>query len=263
MGDRSHKAVVQESFTQQAEAYAVAPAVADPDRIARFVEAIAPNSNSRLLDVACGPGFLALAFAKRCRETVGIDLTRAPLKIARRNREKLGLKNADFLVADADYLPFPDETFDVVVSRLALHHLQDPGSVLREMARVCRTNGKLAVEDLLSSEHQERARFHNEVEQLRDPSHTRALARSELLRVLSAAALETERVFSSEVVHNLERWLANTQTPPDKAARIRKMIEIDAREEKSDLRPFFKDGEWFFHHSMLAIMTRKSSSSEE
>ena len=263
MGDRSHKAIVQESFTQQAEAYAAAPAVADPDRIARFVDSVAPNSDSRLLDVACGPGFLALAFAKQCRETVGIDLTQAPLEIACRNREKLGLKNTHFLVADADYLPFPDETFDVVVSRLALHHLQDPGSVLREMARVCRTNGKLAVEDLVSSEKHECARLHNEIEQLRDPSHTRALASPELLRLLSAAALKAERVVPSEVVHNLERWLANTQTPPDKAAQIRKMIEIDARENKSGLRPFLNNEEWFFHHSMLAIVTRKSSSNEE
>ena len=231
--------------------------MADPDRIARFVDAVAPNSDSRLLDVACGPGFLALAFAARCRETVGIDLTQAPLDIARRNRDKLDLKNTNFVVADADYLPFPDETFDVVVSRLALHHVEDSRNVLREMARVCRPMGRIAVEDLVCSEHEARAQFQNQIEQLRDPSHTRALVPSELLDLLASAGLELQSVYSSEVLQKLERWLANTQTPPETAARIRNMMEADAERDLSGMRPFLKDEEWFFHHSTMTIVARK------
>lgn len=140
--DPAHKAVVQEEFTRQAEVYAAAPSVADPARVARLIDAIAPAHESRVLEVACGPGFLALAFAERCREVVGIDLTDAPLDIAERKRKERGLATLCFQRGDAERLPFPDNDFDVAVCRLALHHMEKPGGVLREMARVCRPQAR-------------------------------------------------------------------------------------------------------------------------
>jgi ubiquinone/menaquinone biosynthesis C-methylase UbiE len=107
MRESKQKLAVQESFTRQAEMYAVAPAVADPDRIARFLNAVDPRREWRILDVACGPVFLALALAERCREAIGIDLTDAPLKIAERKRDELGLKNVRFLTADAEHIILP------------------------------------------------------------------------------------------------------------------------------------------------------------
>jgi len=142
-------------------------------------------------------------------------------------------------------------------SRLALHHIEEPGRVLREMARVCRTQGKVAVEDLVSSEHRARADYQNQFERLRDPSHTRTLAASELLALFTAAGLEIERLYSGEVVQNLERWLANSQTPPDRAAQVRALIERDARDDLSGTRPYFEDGQWFFRHPTLAVVARR------
>jgi len=213
MPHSKQKLAVQESFTRQAEMYAVAPAVTDPDRITRFLNAVDPKPEWRLLDVACGPGFLALAFAERCREAVGLDLTQRPLAIAERNRQKRGLNNVVFLAGDADRLPFAESEFDLVVCRLALHHVEDPGRVLREMTRVCRVNGTVAIEDLVSSEHQSRAAFQNQIERVRDRSHTRALAPSDLLTLLATAGLEIERLYSSEVLQNLERWLREPGFP--------------------------------------------------
>ena len=257
MPHSKQKLAVQESFTRQAEMYAVAPAVTDPDRIARFLNAVDPRPEWRLLDVACGPGFLALAFAERCRETIGIDLTDAPLAIAEQNRQKRGLKNVSFLTGDADLLAFAEGEFDLVVCRLALHHMEDPGRVLREMTRVCRVNGTVAIEDLVSSEHKSRAEFQNQIERVRDRSHTRALAPSYLLTLLGTAGLEIQRLYSSEVLQNLERWLANSQTPADQAMRVRSMIERDSREDLSGMRPYFQDGQWFFHHPTLSVVARK------
>ena len=77
MAGATHKAVVKEEFTRQANSYAVSSTVTDPSRIARLVDAVAPAPESRVLDVACGPGFLALAFAQRCRGAIGLDLTEA------------------------------------------------------------------------------------------------------------------------------------------------------------------------------------------
>lgn len=257
MPEFPHKTTVQESFTRQAEVYAVTPTVSDPSRIARLVEAIAPTPAARVLDVACGPGFLALAFAQRCREAVGLDLTDAPLAIAEKNRQQRGLSNARFQRGDADRLPFADGDFDVVVCRFAFHHLEEPARVLGEMARVCRPQGTVAVEDLVSSEHRARGDYHNRFERLRDPSHTRALAPTELLGLLRAAGLELERLYSGELVQNLEHWLANSQTPPERAAEVRALIERDAREDLSGTRPYLENGQWFFRQPTLAIVARR------
>jgi ubiquinone/menaquinone biosynthesis C-methylase UbiE len=257
MHESAHKAEVRESFTRQAEVYAVTPTVTDPDRIARLIHAVAPAPESRVLDVACGPGFLALAFAQRCREAVGVDLTHAPLAIAERNREERGLANVHFRRGDAEQLPFADDEFDVAVCRLALHHIEEPGRVLREMARVCRPQGKVAVEDLVSSEHRPRAEYQNHFERLRDSSHARTLPASELLGLFTTAGLEIERLYSSEVVQNLERWLVNSQTPPHRATEVRVLIERDAREDLSGTRPYFEEGQWFFRHPTLAIVARR------
>jgi len=257
MAETVHKAVVQESFTRQAEVYAVTPTVTDPARIGRLVEAADPAPESRLLEVACGPGFLALAFAGRCREVVGLDLTDAPLAIAERNRRERGLANVRFQRGDADRLPFADGEFDVVVCRFAFHHFEDPGRVLGEMARVCRANGKVAAEDLVSSEHRAHGDYQNRFERLRDPSHTRALAPTELLGLFTAAGLELQRLYSGELLQNLERWLMNCQTPPERAAEVRALVERDGREDLSGTRPYLEAGQWFFRQLTMAVVARK------
>src|SRR5262245_3520301 len=101
MLDSTHKAAVQEAFTRHAEVYAVAPTVTDPARIARLLEAVAPAPDSRVLEVACGPGYVALALAERCREVVGFDLTDALLAIAENKRQERGLTNVRFQRGDA------------------------------------------------------------------------------------------------------------------------------------------------------------------
>ena len=262
MPESSHKTTVQESFTRQAEAYAVAPAVSDPARIARLVEAVDPAPGSRVLEVACGPGFLTLAFAKRCRECVGLDLTDAPLAIAEKNRRERGLSSARFQSGDAERLPFADGEFDVVVCRYAFHHFETPACVLGEMARVCRRDGKVAVEDLVTSEHRARGDYQNQFERLRDPSHTRALAPTELLGMFTAAGLELERLYSGELVQNLERWLVTTQTSPERAAEVRALIERDGREDLSGTHPYQDHGEWFFRHTTLAVVARRLGDSK-
>ena len=276
MTDSAHKAVVQQEFTRQADAYAVAATVSDPERIARLVEAVAPGADARVLDVACGPGFLALAFAAHCRQAVGVDLTDAPLAIAekklrvatlvsRKGGETWGTpggrpggnpkaENVRFVRGDADRLPFGNGEFDVAVCRFALHHMEDPGRVVREMARVCR--GVVAVEDLVTSEHRDRGNYQNHVERLRDPSHTRALPCSELIGLFTRASLEVERLYSGEAEQPLDLWLSNSQTPPNRAGEVRALMERDARENLSGMRPYKKDGQWFFRHTTLALVGR-------
>jgi ubiquinone/menaquinone biosynthesis C-methylase UbiE len=259
----SHKDKVREEFTRQAEAFAGLRELHSRERIERLVNAINPAPDARALEIATGPGHVAMALAERCREVVGVDITDAPLAIAERIRRERGLANVRFQRADADQLGFPDGEFDVVLCRFAFHHFEDPATPLREMTRVCRTGGQVAVEDLAASEILKRAEFYNRFERLRDTSHTRALAISELLRMFGAQALEIEVLYTSDLVQPLERWLTNSQTPPDRATEIRAMFARDEREDLSGTRPFHHDGEIYFTQKTIAIVARKPAHGAE
>ena len=252
-----HKDLVRDEFTRQANDYAASPQIRDRKRIERLVAEVAPDRNARVLDVACGPGHVSLGFAEACREVVGVDLTEAPLKIAEQARKDRGISNARFQLADADRIPFEDGSFDVIVCRYAVHHFDQPRKVIGEMARVCRPGGTIAIQDLISSEHPERAAYYNGFEKLRDTSHTRALPLSELAAVLASTGVEIVRFYSDQFDNPVERWLATSQTPADRAEQARALIERDLKEDLSGATPKRVDGELYFTFHIATVIGRK------
>jgi 2-polyprenyl-3-methyl-5-hydroxy-6-metoxy-1,4-benzoquinol methylase len=102
-----------------------------------------------LLDVGCGPGTITVDLAERVApgRVVGIDVSVDPLPEARAVAERAGIAVA-FEVGDVYALAAPDDSFDVVHAHQVLQHLTDPVVALREMARVCRPGGVIAVRDV-------------------------------------------------------------------------------------------------------------------
>ncbi|WP_236245922.1 MULTISPECIES: methyltransferase domain-containing protein [unclassified Streptomyces] len=103
-----------------------------------------------VLDVGCGPGTitadLAALVAPGGRVT-GVDTAAGVLTQARAESAERGLDNVRFAVADVAGLGFPDDSFDVVHAHQVLQHVGDPVGALREMRRVCRPGGIVAVRD--------------------------------------------------------------------------------------------------------------------
>jgi 2-polyprenyl-3-methyl-5-hydroxy-6-metoxy-1,4-benzoquinol methylase len=257
----THNEVVRESFTTQAAAFAANPWVTDEQHIARLVSAARLSGAERVLDIATGPGYIAEAFARSSREVVGMDLTEAMLAIGRARTEERGLKNISFRVGDAQNLPFEEGEFDVVVCRLALHHVQQPSEVVSGMARVCRAGGTVLAEDIYGSEHPARAAYQDCWEILRDPSHVRVLPLSELLRIFRDAGLETKTVSTADdLCPEVERWMTTTKVPEQRAAEIRQLLQDDLQHDLSGTRPF-RDaaGQMFFHARTVILAGRKIS----
>ncbi|SDP02036.1 Methyltransferase domain-containing protein [Klenkia soli] len=102
-----------------------------------------------VLDVGCGPGTITVDLARRVApgRVLGLDVVEAPLGEARdlAAREEVVV---EFAVGDTYALDLPDDSFDVVHAHQVLQHLTDPVAALREMARVCRPGGLLAVRDV-------------------------------------------------------------------------------------------------------------------
>jgi ubiquinone/menaquinone biosynthesis C-methylase UbiE len=108
------------------------------------------RAGASVLDVGCGPGTITLdlAAAVGAGRVVGIEPVEAPLALARRNAAARGDARTAFLRADVYELPWDTGTFDVVHAHQVLQHLTDPVAALREMARVTRSGGFVAVRDV-------------------------------------------------------------------------------------------------------------------
>jgi ubiquinone/menaquinone biosynthesis C-methylase UbiE len=99
------------------------------------------RASGAVLEAAIGTGKNLPYYPRDCRITA-VDRSREMLNIARKRAAKLSL-NVSFLLADAEALPFWDESFDTVVSSLSTCTFPNPVAALKEMARVCRPTGKV------------------------------------------------------------------------------------------------------------------------
>lgn len=110
-------------------------------------EANVATGNS-VLDVATGPGEPALSLAAVVGpqgRVYGVDPIPGMVEAARRNADRQGCGNTQFDIASADSLPYPDATFDAAVSRFGVMFFASPANGLREMLRVLKPGGKLAL----------------------------------------------------------------------------------------------------------------------
>lgn len=98
----------------------------------------------RVLDVGCGNGYVLRHYAREGAETVGVDITQRAVDICtlRFAHENLW---GSFEVANAEHLPFDDDTFDCVCSMGVLHHVPDTEQAVREIHRVLKPGGRLIV----------------------------------------------------------------------------------------------------------------------
>jgi SAM-dependent methyltransferase len=107
-------------------------------------DAVDLRAGERVLDVACGNGNAALAAARRFCQVIGVDYVPALLERARDRAKAEGLE-VDFQEADAEDLPFPDDTFDVVLSTCGAMFAPDQERTAAELLRVCRPGGRIGM----------------------------------------------------------------------------------------------------------------------
>src|SRR4026208_395205 len=114
----------------------------------RTIDRLKLPGGASALDVCCGSGASAIPAAQAVGPdgaVVGVDLAENPLKLARAKANRLGLQNIHFQSGDLTALPFADGSFDAVVCVFGIFFVPDMEAALRELKRVLRANGRLAI----------------------------------------------------------------------------------------------------------------------
>jgi ubiquinone/menaquinone biosynthesis C-methylase UbiE len=211
MSDRSQR--VREAFTRQAETFSSAPAITDQALAQRLVDALGEDAKGSVLDVACGPGVVSAAVAEFAREVVAFDLTPRMLEKAAQRCRAAGRDNVSFREGNAEQMPFAAAAFDAVVTRLSVHHFDQPARVFKEIFRVLRPGGRFVVADVVASEDAAEAELQNAIEILRDPSHTRMLPAAELASLVEAAGFEIEARTNWARPREFDEWMGIVNEP--------------------------------------------------
>ncbi|HTW95451.1 MAG TPA: methyltransferase domain-containing protein [Tepidisphaeraceae bacterium] len=220
----THNQTIVDQFTKMAIPFGQMHS--DEESTKLLIEASGVSAQDSVLDVACGPGLVACAFAAVADRVTGIDITPAMIDEAKRRQAEKGLSNIDWRIGDVAHLPFPDGTFSIVLSRYALHHMVDPAVTLREMARVCQRGGGVVIADVFVS-NADQDRTYNQMEKLRDHSHVRALPLDELVTAFQDAGLRLDHRAFYRFPVDVDHLLRASCTSSTAAEQVRKIISDD------------------------------------
>lgn len=221
-------------------------------------DSLALDGHELLLDVAAGTGHAARELASRVRAAVALDLTPAMLEGGKAAAALSGIENVVFMRGDATALPFLDGSFDLAVTRFALHHVERPRDVLAELVRCVRPGGRIGVADMLAEDDPAIARRQNRLEQVRDPSHAAMLSRAELLALLDELGLQQPTIELRAIDRPLTPWLEQASVASDVAVQIRDELgEEIAGGAASGFRPYERDGELRFVQRWGSVIAHK------
>lgn len=252
---------IRASFTTQAPSFSDPRlTLSDQNYIKWITDSLPLNPEMSVLDVACGTGIMSRAVAPFVRSVIGVDVTPAMLSQARALAENEGRFNVEFRESPAENTRFLPATVDVTLTRFSLHHFEKPIVQVREMARVTKNNGYVAIIDLVSPSESEMAARYNEYERLRDPSHTIALSRDSLEELIEAAGLRICHAKRTEVQVNVARWLDLTKPAIATAERIVSDMEaeIEGCGPATGLSPSRgSSGELIFQQQWLIMVSTK------
>jgi ubiquinone/menaquinone biosynthesis C-methylase UbiE len=250
-----HHEIIVEQFSRQAGPFSQQPAHSQEEFLNLMLEMSGVGPADTVLDVACGPGLVAGAFAARARQVTGIDLTPAMIARARQLQQEKGLTNLSWQIGTVLPLPYADASFSLVITRYTFHHFLDPGAVLAEMVRVCTPGGVVLVADVTMTA-AKRAYFDYE-EKLRDPSHTRTLTPEEFQQLAREGRLRDVKTQFFQSARNLEKHLQASFPHPGDDEKIRKLFREDIGKDDLGLGAHWEGDEIYFAYPIIILAGKK------
>lgn len=255
LANQDAKSLSKERYSQFAQAYVTSQGHAKGTELDRLIDISAPQPHWIVLDVATGGGHAALQFAPFVARVVATDITPEMLGAARSLITETGVTNVVFELADAENLPFPRNTFDLVTCRIAPHHFPDCRRFVQSSVRALKAGGMLLVQDHVLPEDGPTARTVDTFEKLRDPSHHRAYNESEWIRMYEDAGMCVEH--TEEVIkrHDFLTWAERQGCTKNVIEQLTGMLDQASASVRQWMQPQdwgTPDASFVNHHLIIA-----------
>lgn len=172
----------------------------DEKHLNKIIESLDLNDGYKVLDLGTGSGYLSFSIAENSPncQIVGLDIVVNTLE---KNREKVSeqkLKNLTFISYDGINFPFPDNTFDVIVTRYALHHFPEIKKSFKEISRVLKPGGQLFISDPTPNE-DDKFHFIDKYMQMKDDGHIKFYTKDEFNELANSSGFKLERYFNTKI----------------------------------------------------------------
>ena len=210
-----------------------------------------PTTHDAVLDYACGVGKASFALAPSVKVITAVDEQPEALEEGRRLAAELGFDTIGFKLADLYSLPFPEDTFSLVICVNGLHRLPQPVAALHEMTRVMSPGGRLVMLESRVSEETDRA--FNEIARLREPAHRRFYRREELLDIVAQAGLRVIDQMETRQTVDLDYWVEAAAVSLEKADLIRTRVQDLPVEVQAKMDIAFSDRTVSFSYDVTAL----------
>jgi ubiquinone/menaquinone biosynthesis C-methylase UbiE len=253
----AHRALIVDQFSKQAVPFSETRGRSHEEALQLIVSATRATPADSVLDVACGPGLVVLAFAAVTRHATGIDLTPAMIERARALQAERNVSNVSWHVGEVERLPFSDASFSIVTCRYAFHHFLDPRAVAGEMTRVCAPGGRVALVDVVVLP--EKAAAYDRMEKLRDPSHVRALSLEELLGLAVDNGLVNVKSYDYRMELELESLMKASFPETGDADKVHELIVHDLGRDELGVGVHRRMDEIWVSYPIALVVSEKSA----
>lgn len=211
-----------------------------------------------VLEVAAGTCVCGRSLAPMVDSIICIDATPEMLEVGKNEAKKANLTNISFVEGVAENLPFEDNSFDIVMTRLSFHHFTEMETPFSEMSRVLRPGGKLVIIDMEATEEALRE-SEDEIETLRDFSHVKNRSKEEFISLYKENQYTLIKVESTPISVELSAWMELTNTSKKLQTDILQLMQNDINGmKKTGFYPYQKEGVIYFNQRWLLLIGIKA-----
>lgn len=200
------KESVKQQFSKNAQKYVTSESHAKGTDLELLLDWVKPKQDWIALDIATGGGHVTKTIAPYVERIYATDITEGMLENTAKHLTK-ALKNTDYIIADAESLPFLKDRFNLVICRIAPHHFPNPEKFVNEVARVLKKNGEFVLIDNVAPEDDALGEYVNTFEELRDESHVRCLSVSDWKKLFKASGLVEVNSINRKKKHDYPVWV--------------------------------------------------------
>jgi ubiquinone/menaquinone biosynthesis C-methylase UbiE len=254
---KNHKINVQQRFGQTAQDYVTSQVHATGIDLELHLEIAQPKPDWQVLDIATGGGHTARLFAPHVQHVIATDFTLPMLHAA---KDSTQTDNITFCAADAEDLPFSNNTFDLITCRIAAHHFHDCYRFVMESARCLKAGGLLLIQDHVNANDERTANYLDAFERLRDTSHKKAYAEYEWRGMFADAGLTVTDVRRlSRPAGGLVEWAQRQRCSDETIEKLQVMLHQAPPKAREILQPQLTGTPYAdFVHAYIIIAGTKS-----